>query len=313
MKKRRKLILLPKRYEPYGNIQDSYYVLFKLMMKKLDFDIWFTNSAYDLPDDTSVLVVYNSPACANPMTISWLSNLLGNIKLIAIYDDMHGTPAMEKYQKMVFARASKILVASKTYFVDHWPEFSDKAVFFPNWFYHERCMGLEIKSTPKMKALLTGIMTHGIYPIRIWLRRQTQRNEKYQHLIDVQKHPGWPPKKGADYVTRDAYARLLNEYFCCIATPGCRPDYTVCKYFEIPAAGSLLLATETKELHSLGFIPGKNYVPFVKEDIFATIKDMQNNKGKYDKIRLAGTKMVRENHSEINRFEQIKTILEEIA
>jgi hypothetical protein len=97
------------------------------------------------------------------------------------------------------------------------------------------------------------------------------------------------------------YTQRLNDYFCCLALPGIN-NIPVAKYFEIPAAGSLMLAVRTKELDICGFEPDVHYVPVNKKNVFDQVERVLSNPQDYMQMKMEGMKFVRENHSEFNRL-----------
>jgi hypothetical protein len=146
-----------------------------------------------------------------------------------------------------------------------------------------------------MRCLLSGSSNPKVYPLRSFIKKNGGK------LVDYK-----PPK----YVG-DSYAKLLNSYFCC-ATSSSIFNYAGSKYYEIPAAGSLLLANEISDLKRAGFIPNKHYVPINKTNVIKTISHCLKNPATYEHIRIEGMKFVHENHTLTNRMTMLKILFEEM-
>jgi hypothetical protein len=142
-----------------------------------------------------------------------------------------------------------------------------------------------------MKCLLSGSLNPKVYPLRTFVKNNAGG-------MVVHK----PPR----YVGDD-YARLLNSYFCGIATPSIF-NYALGKYYEIPAAGSLLLACEIADYGKAGFIPNQHYIPITKSNVISIIKRCLKNPEEYEHIRKRGMKFVRKNHSVTNRMDILKAM-----
>ncbi len=84
------------------------------------------------------------------------------------------------------------------------------------------------------------------------------------------------------------------------------------KYFEISAAGALLLAEQTIDSDSVGLVPGVHYVPVHEGNVVAQVKECIREPEKFEDIRLAGALYVRSHHSVRNRVEQLKEMIDEL-
>lgn len=152
---------------------------------------------------------------------------------------------------------------------------------------------LYLNSNPKMKVLLSGGKSSH-YPMRRYLNNL---NNPHVEVLDHSQN-----------IRGDDYIKYLNTYLCAfscclhINTP-----YIVNKFFEIPAAGCLLLAYDEfvkDALTEIGFIDMVNYISCDKENIEERIGYICNkdNLDEINNIRLNGYNLVRTNHSIKNRY-----------
>jgi len=309
----KRLILLPTRFiEQYGKGNDclGYICLFEMIEKELGFKIIFTNDANNIPSDTEiVLCAFRNHSFPN------LGSLRKGIKLILHLSDIHAlTGKWINEHLSVLERADVILNSMDSLFKKQWPQYLDKLILFPQFFRpHCRYADLPYNENPIMKALLTGSLTENYYPIRKHIKNLLIENRHLRNLMDVARHPWYPDQlPDEDWILEpvigNEYAKRLNQYFCCIATPGNGLGVPA-KYLEIPAAGSLLLGVQTDDLDTLGFVPYKHYVPIVKDKVFIQVRHVLSNADNFEEIRMTGTAFVRANYSVNNRFEQLKEIL----
>lgn len=101
-----------------------------------------------------------------------------------------------------------------------------------------------------------GAHTAGKYPFRIAVREYLE-SQRELHFYSRQRMPG-----GHD---GPRFARTLNRLRSCFT---CASVYrfTVMKYFEIPACGTLLFAEPTDATAELGFRDGENFVAVTPAD-----------------------------------------------
>jgi hypothetical protein len=151
-------------------------------------------------------------------------------------------------------------------------------------------MKFSFNDDPKMRCLLSGAVNSKIYPLRSFVKKQSNN-------IDCKKAIG------------DKYAELLNSYFCCVTSCSIF-NYVLAKHLEIPSTGSLLLTNETSDLKRAGFISNYHYVPVTKKNVIAKISHCLKKPNKYKHIRKQGMEFVRKNHSVVNRIEQLKRIFD---
>jgi len=226
-------------------------------------------------------------------------------KIISFYGDLpcYGNKECERNKRLMFEKSDVIIGGFYETFVKWYPQYVHKYELFSGCFHpYERYARLKMNLKPKIKCLLSG-SSGWPYPFREYIKRLYRQDvEGISKLIDI---------RNKSFAHFKEYPALLNNYFCAIATSGMH-SCMVSKYFEIPAAGSLLLAERKEELAMLGFKPYIHYIPITREDVVEQIKKVLSHPGDYTRIRKDAMKFVRENHSDINRAQQFKIIVERL-
>jgi hypothetical protein len=130
------------------------------------------------------------------------------------------------------------------------------------------------------------------------------------YSIKSHTHPGY--HVGYDYTTNPnigrGYAETINRHR--IGFTDCLTfKYVVAKYFEIPAAGALLLAEDAvkEPLKQLGFVENIHYVPVSKENLEERVRYVldEKNLAELDQVRQRAHDLVWERHTTSHRAGQI--------
>lgn len=134
-------------------------------------------------------------------------------------------------------------------------------------------------------------------------------------MISIMRHPRWHDPSSLksweiEACINKSYAETLNKYFCSIATDSIY-HYGLAKYFEIPAAGSLLLGVRTPDIDRAGFVPWAHYIPISEVNMLAQIEAVLIEPHAFSDIRKIGCSYVRHNHSVRNRIRQLQALIEE--
>jgi hypothetical protein len=155
-------------------------------------------------------------------------------------------------------------------------------------------------------VLSTGSI-NGVYPKRMMLNEvfkghiyYTRINRPNNNMIT---HPNpWPI--GIDY------AKELHKARISIACTS-KYHYTIAKIFEIPACKSVLLCDYTKEMESLGFIPGHNFIE-IRDNKVQYIEDLLHNTKKLNRICENGYNLVHNIHTIQQRVKEFITYCKEM-
>jgi hypothetical protein len=270
----------------------------KAMYDKLCEKYNFSYLCTDTPnlDGYDVAIIQSVPYHNRPGVPTGL--LDAKCKLIGEFGDLQCWDNKEciKNKEILFDRYDVLVGTYYEKFREWYPQHVHKYVHWPQYFGpYTRYASLSINPNSKMRCLMIGSYNDPYY------RRRYVINNRGRFVdggcIDVV----------GPTVPFDKYPKYLNEYFCSLALPG-KFNLPISKYFEIPAAGVLLLATETKEASICGFEPYVNYVPVTRKNVFGVVKGVLDHTADYIKIRDEGTRFVRENHSDINRINKFEEI-----
>ncbi len=283
------VIVIPTFYKPRQNtgLMVRLNKMYSDLCKKYNFSVVYTDSprldGYDVAI-ISMVPYHNRPGIP-PGLLNTQCKLIGEFGDLQCWDNQECL----KNKEILFNRYD-ILLGPYYYLFRKWyPQHLNKYIYFPNYFGpYETFANLSINPTPKMRCLMIGAR-YPTYVRRNYVFKKSRTMPENGFVDDAFRIP---PEK---------YPKYINNYFCALALPGVL-DMPIAKYFEIPAAGSLLLATEVKEIITCGFRAGIHYVPVTKDNVFDQIKQVITHPDNYIEMRDRCTKFVRENHSNLNRF-----------
>ncbi len=289
------LIIIPSFY--LMRHTDNYKILLEKIATEFDCDIQYTDDPY-ITDDVEFIITFAIPQHNRPGLMRELAHLNKRIKMIGYMGDLqtYGDKQFEGEMNQMLDRFDIILSPLDEKFKEFYPQHYHKMIFFPQYFASfKRYADLKYNKNPEMKCLMSGATYNGVYPLRSIIKQVSE----YSNKIDCFH---------SRYKLNDEYAELLNSYFCGIATPSIF-NLVVKKYFEIPAAGSLLLARECEDFLKCGFKPGKHFVPVTIDNVLSQIHKCIEHPEKYEGIRKAGRDFVLEKHSVENRFKTLVGII----
>ena len=269
-------------------------ILLHALSVKYNMPIVYTNTPKF--DDIDFAFMYAIPYHNRPKLPSDLLNVDPHVKLIGYFEDLEcwGNKECKKNKLLAFERFDVLVGSFPETFSKWYPQFLHKYIHYPNHFApFERFNILKPNPNPIMKCLLSG-SKNKCYPFRQYIIKKVPK-DIFQYR-----------KKNILFAD---YPKFLNSYFCAIAT-GAVSSVVVAKYLEIPAAGTLLLAEEIDDAILLGLEANVHYVPITRENVVEKIREVLKNPEKYVEMRDRATKLVRENHSEINRIEEFKRVLQ---
>jgi len=167
------------------------------------------------------------------------------------------------------------------------------------WIWYPHSVNTEIFNDYGLEKEIVLLQTGAIYPVyetRVFVNNYFNELKKklgsnwYRYIprpkeTDKEK---WPI--GIDY------AKEINKAWltlCC----GSRMQYPVMKYFEIPAAGSIVYGDYFDELGELGFIPDENMIVIDKTDIMGQLHSIRGNKNFMNDIIYNGKELIRTRYS----------------
>lgn len=205
-------------------------------------------------------------------------------------NDDHARRLVERFEI-----ASVIFLPYFFQFVQHKvfrPYFS-KAVHVP-WSVPEWIFEIDNPWGQRRQAVLLSGAVAKQYPLRRWIRSyiRLSRDPLFQHL----EHPSYRSLTHG-FVGR-AFYQELAKYRGAIATTAhtSKPiEYTVAKYVEIPACGTLAFMETTPDLFSLGFVENENFISISRFNFTNKAKVLFSTEG--EKIARAGRDLIRRRHT----------------
>lgn len=280
---------------------DAHKFLFKMICDNHDFRIVYSDTPI-IPTNVDIVILYHVPIHSRPsLMVEEFVNFNKDVKLVGYLGDLqhYGNQTSLTNMKRMMDRYDAILSPCSTYFNEHYPEYTHKHHFFPNFIApYERYSNLIFNENPEMRCLLSGAIEPRAYPLRDFIIKTG--HSKLDHI--------GPILFGNHQFFGDNYARLLNYYACVIATKGLF-DGMVSKYFEIPASGALMLANIASDLKFVGLSPYEHFIPIDETNVFNIVEIVLNNYSAYDNVRRSARKFILANHTVLNRYKQLENIL----
>lgn len=225
---------------------------------------------------------------------------------------MHDLQYKTEYRKH-FIEENNILYLFTHYrdkFLELFPEYEDRMIWFPHFVHTD--VYKDYKQKKEIDFLLMGSTYPPVYP----LRASILHGMKNLPNFTFHEHPGYDKERydEENYLVGTRYAKEINRakiFFTCDSIF----KYPVMKYYEVLACNTLLLASHSKELEDLGFIPGIHFVEVNEENYYEKAMYYLENFESIGKvIAKNGYKMVRKQHSVKARakflVKKIKEILE---
>ncbi|MCA1320830.1 glycosyltransferase [Bacillus tianshenii] len=178
-------------------------------------------------------------------------------------------------------------------FIEYFPEYEDRMIWFPHFVQTDVFKDYKLKKD--IDFLLMGSTYPPIYPLRATI---LDGLKKLPNFI-FHEHPGYGRGRYDEesYYVGTRYAKEINRakiFFTCDSIY----KYPVMKYYEVLACNTLLLASHSKELEDLGFIPGIHFVEVNEENYYEkAMYYLENYESIGKTIAKNGYKMVRKHHS----------------
>jgi hypothetical protein len=232
-------------------------------------------------------------------------------KRYILADDLHWSGELMRRKKLVSFAFCHAVLSTYGY---AWEKFYPGLAGFKRvvWVPHSASPDFMIpyNPDPSNSILLSGAVS-AHYPLRQQMKRLHERGA---YGIAYHPHPGYHCRY--DYEQKDGdvgrgYASRINRHRAAF-TDSLSFNYVVAKYFEIPAAGALLLADDAVSgpLERLGFIKGRHYVPVSKENLEERVREVldERNRSEVDEIRRRGQELVWARHKTSDRAMQINEV-----
>ncbi len=236
-------------------------------------------------------------------------------KLIGYFNDVDiGDPGKDdvlmlyhyNMLRQVLELTNRVLVAYPSPFLRKFPTQRDKMVFFPQFIAPTyRYSNLPFNTEPIPKCVVAG------YDVSVYKHTKGYITAQNSPLVHRIPHPGYGPIGDRKLIVGDAWAEELNKYLCGYAGATSR-DYIISKYYEIPAAGSLLLGTHGSDLKHSGFEDGVNFIKVTRDNFFSKLQHIVNSPKEYNNIRQAGRDLVFSKHTVDHRLETLLDTIKEL-
>lgn len=240
-----------------------------------------------------------------------LADELGALtRLCFLVDDIHHGKSLREQRRRVFRRSYALFLTYEYLFARYYGELPARTVWWP----HSAAYEVAWNRHPAERVLLTGHLNAEVYPDRQFVYEQSRRDPRVvYHAPDYRGYVIREEDRDKTYGER--FYRLLSEYLCCVTDESDR-SYLIAKFFEIAAAGSLLLAfnESTRGLFAqLGFEDGRHYFSVTRDNFLQRVAYVlaPEHREEVDRMRLAGQRLVRERHTYRHRAEQLHRALTE--
>jgi hypothetical protein len=218
-------------------------------------------------------------------------------------DDLHWFDEGMRWSKLLAYLVCDVVIAT---YADRFGEFYPevyrlkRVVWSPHSASPDVC--LPFNEEAENAVFLSGAIGFP-YPLRRMMRELAESGVPG---IVTQPHPGYHCgyDHGRDPAVGPGFGRSLNRYRTAF-TDALIYRYIVAKFFEIPAAGSLLLADAAVSgpLRDLGFVEGEHYVPASADDLADRVREVldETNHARLDAIRRRAQALVLGRHTTSDR------------
>jgi hypothetical protein len=291
----KKLALVHKRWFAPSAVTDRWRLLFEGIRDECGFEIAFIEDTKRIPADAEVVLFSCGAKHLEDKRILDLALDYRGKRIVYLADY---EPTQHGGATAVLARADLILAPEEE---TYRRTFTGKHIeFFPYFFApQERYVTLPWNDTPRMRCLISGPVNVQ-YPLRLAAVKSP--------LVDTLPHTGSHGAEKAGAVVRDAYAHMLNAYYCAVGG-SLRAGITT-KTFEIMAAGSLLITDAVPDMGTLGIWAWEHYIPANLGDVADKIVHVLKEPALSDVVRRAGMQYARERHGISNRIWQFRSFIE---
>ncbi len=316
-------IIIPAFYKGSFLSVGRYLSLLELFKKDFMWDIIFTDDFTD--ESYDIIIILKSPNKGNINLMSSVKKLANNTKVILYLSDLHsnketaiGQPTKagltrentEFYTSILEMcdRADLILCPYKKAFTYKFPNHLDKFIFFPHFVDDEHIFP-KAETQRNLMCLLSGATCPRVYPLRTKIEHYIYN--KGPELFRRLQHPGYFKTPTDKDIVGQKYIDCLGSFFCAITSSSVF-NYTIAKYYEIPAAGTLLIANDSGDLEELGFVDGKNYIKVNIDNVLDKTYDILYNVDNYCNVSKAGQELVLDNYTKSIAYKKLQDYCKEI-
>lgn len=192
-------------------------------------------------------------------------------------------------------------------FLQWYPEFAARMHWLPHHAHQEIYQDYQLKKD--IPILLTGSALEDFYPLRTIMQMRLKNRTDFVHY----PHPGYRTilDDEKDVFVGKRYAKELNRSKIVLSCDSVF-KYPLMKYFEVTACNALLLASYSKELGDLGFIPGVNFVAIDELCFEEKIDYYLHHKEERERIAHNGMMLTQKRHTTEKRAKEFLAKIEAI-
>jgi len=312
-------IYLPMRISRDKHPADIHSIVTEMMAERYDLKIICSDKLNLNEVEGDILFTMKTPQVGYYDAASDICNLDSKIRLVAYIHDIDAydedclrfNSNFRKYLRMLLDRADTILYTYKASFLGALGEYAGKSMYCPTCIVpSNRYLSINRDFLSRTrKCILSGCTVKDWYP----LRNHAANNPG--DIIEVMSHPGYGINvnemlNNPNVYIRDKYAVKLSEYVCGLTStfngPGkAERDWVTYKFYEIMAAGCVLVSNWCPEMDELGFKDMVNYVKVNVDDYRDKVTDIVTRPEKYVEIASNGREFVRNDHTVEKRIETV--------
>ncbi|WP_152657818.1 glycosyltransferase [Oceanobacillus sp. CFH 90083] len=192
-------------------------------------------------------------------------------------------------------------------FLQWYPEFNDRMHWLPHHAHQE--IYQDYQHQKDIPILLTGPVLEDFYPLRAIMQMRLKNRADFVHHL----HPGYRTIHAdeKDAFVGKSYAQELNRSKIVLSCDSIF-KYPLMKYFEITACNTLLLASYSKELGDLGFVPGVHFVAIDELSFEEKIDYYLHHQEERECIARNGMMLTKERHTTEKRAKEFLAEIEAI-
>ena len=267
--------------------------LVKAIVGEFDPIILDTQLSYTLNKNKLKYIISFEPGISAPK-IKY--DLTHKCKKGIIYSDPH-YKSKERFEYFVNNNFDYVFSLYKSSFFKHFKGFpEEKFVHWP-WAVPDKLISSHSVQVRSNEVAIFGGTKSDAYDIRNWCREQSG--------VTNYELSGVENKKLDDA----EFYRWLADFDAIVAAGSSNPDYDLAtpKYFEIAAAGALLIGQHCLDLHDLGF-DESNSVIFRKDNFVEKIKEYRQCPEAYLDKRISGRELIKKRHKLSDRMRCLHTV-----